>query len=99
MIDIKDMLPLITLLGFIITIASFYNTLKKAERQRAEKETEHHVEQRTLLRGVDDKMMIVSKDVDKISDKLDITSERLTRVEESAKQAHLRINKIEDKGC
>lgn len=97
MIDVKDMLPLITLLGFIITATSFYNTIKKGEQQRVEKETEHHVEQRTLLRGVDDKMIIVSKDVDKISDKLDITSERLTRVEESAKQAHLRINKIEDK--
>lgn len=69
---------------------------KREIKQEVKEETEASVVLRTdmeyLKRGIDD----IRFDIRKQGERLDGQAERLTRLEESAKQAHKRIDKLEN---
>ena len=69
---------------------------KKEIKQETKEETSASVALKTdmeyIKRGIDD----IRFDVRKQGERLDGQAERLTRVEESAKQAHKRIDKLEN---
>ncbi len=102
--EIQTILTLITLLGFVITVANFQAGIKKTneerirkEEEKAKKDTEHHTEIRTRLNGIEAGVQDMRVDFKQIQNEVSGISERVTRVEESAKSAHKRLDKFEGK--
>ena len=86
----------ITAIGLIATlcsVAGFFLGRKKEVKQEGNNEGEMKADMEYLKRRSDDTLLEV-KDINKSISNL---SERVTRVEESAKQAHKRIDRIENK--
>lgn len=102
----STILMLVTLFGFVITASSFQMNIKKAneerirrEEDRAKKQTEHHTELRTRLSsietGVKQMQFDIKVDFKSIENDISGISERITRVEESSKSAHRRLDEYE----
>lgn len=79
-----------TLVGVIGAIAAF----KKSNKEEGMQDAETKATLNYISKGVDD----IRIDMRAQASKLDSFNERLIRVEESAKQAHKRINNIEKVG-
>lgn len=82
---------LFTLTGAIIGILSFNRNRDKDVRNDA---SENAVI-RTKLDVINSGVELIRKDIQKNENRVESLSERVTRVEESSKQAHKRIDSIE----
>jgi hypothetical protein len=83
-----------TLSGIILGWTARAKDVKKEVRKDAEIDTALRTDMEYLKRGVDD----IRLEQRSQGQKMDVFGERLTRVEESSKQAHKRIDRIEQKG-
>lgn len=79
---LTDWLLVVTAAGTIIALISNVVSL----RDRGKKETENIVEMRSDIKHIREKV-----------DKFDDIPERVTKVEESAKSAHKRIDRLEER--
>ena len=87
---------LCTILGVVISVATFYIARKKDVKQETQKDTERIVR-------IDGKLDTIKHNVDEIrldnkdfSKTLSQLGERVTIVEQSTKSAHHRIDNLED---
>lgn len=85
-----------TILGGILGYATFYMNSKKNTKQETKEEV-------SIMTKLDTKLSLISKNVDEIRlDNKDfyksirLLGERVSAVEQSAKQAHHRIDNLED---
>lgn len=87
-----------TLIGTFIGVVSYNYTQKKDEKKDTESTTKNRVELNTkidLLLSNNSEIKGSVKELDKKFDNFkDDVTERLTRVEESCKQAHKRIDRL-----
>lgn len=79
------------LLGWLGFMRKIQNSIKDSIRDEASAGAEIKTDMDYIKRGVDE-MRLEQKDQGR---RFDTLSERVTRVEESAKQAHHRLNRIE----
>jgi len=80
-----------TVFGMIITYFTFMRGRDKSIRQSAEENAKVSTKLDHISRGVDD----IRIDLRSNEKQINNVAERVTRVEESSKQAHLRINDLE----
>mgnify|MGYP001392144136 CR=1 FL=1 len=80
-----------TVFGMVITYFTFMRGRDKTIRHDAEESAKVSTKLDHISRGVDD----IRIDLKSNEKQINNVAERVTRVEESAKQAHLRINKLE----
>lgn len=80
-----------TISGIVLGWSARSREIKKEVRNDAEIETTLRTDLEYLKRGVDD----IRLEQRAQGQRMDAIAERLTRVEESAKQAHKRIDRIE----
>ncbi len=96
--DFTIITALIGVMAALSGIALGWSARTKETKRELKKDTEMDTELRTgmeyLKRGVDD----IRIEQRTQGQRLDIVGERLTRVEESSKQAHKRIDRMEQKG-
>lgn len=85
-----------TILGGIIGYATFFMNSKKNTRQETKEDT-------AMITSIDTKLNLISKNVDEIrldnkdfSKSMNQLGERVSAVEQSAKQAHHRIDNLEE---
>lgn len=83
-----------TLSGIALGWSAKAKEAKKEVRKDAEIDTVLRTDMEYLKRGVDD----IRIEQRSQGQRMDAMGERLTRVEESSKQAHKRIDRIEQKG-
>ncbi|WP_035213383.1 hypothetical protein [Desulfitobacterium hafniense] len=83
-----------TLSGIILGWSAKAKEAKSEVRKDAELDTALRTDMEYLKRGVDD----IRIEQRSQGQRMDAMGERLTRVEESSKQAHKRIDRIEQKG-
>jgi peptidoglycan hydrolase CwlO-like protein len=83
-------IPIITA---VCTLVSFFIGRQAAAKQKGELDGEKHADIQYIKRRVDD-ILLEQKDTNKT---LESHGERITRLEESAKQAHHRIDEINSK--
>lgn len=96
--DFTIVTALIGVMAALSGIALGWSARAKEEKREIKKDTEMDTELRTgmeyLKRGVDD----IRIEQRSQGQRMDAMGERLTRVEESSKQAHKRIDRMEQKG-
>lgn len=80
--------------GFILSYAAFMRNKDNAIRAETKEDAETKAKLDYISKGVDDIRLDIKSQDRKIED----LKERVTRVEESAKQAHKRINDIKEEG-
>lgn len=83
-----------TLSGMVLGWSARAKEAKKEVKKEAEIDTALRTDMEYLKRGVDD----IRLEQRSQGQRMDVVVERLTRVEESSKQAHKRIDRIEQKG-
>lgn len=83
-----------TLSGIVLGWSARAKEAKKEVRKDAELDTALRTDMEYLKRGVDD----IRIEQRSQGQRVDVMGERLTRVEESSKQAHKRIDRMEQKG-
>lgn len=83
-----------TVSGGILGWTARARETKRETKQEAKSEMGLKMDVEYIKRGIDD----VRYEVRSLGQKTDNISERLTRVEESSKQAHKRIDRMEEKG-
>lgn len=76
-----------------LTILTFFSTRKKENAESGSKTGELYSE----LKHINATLTDVRVEINEINHKLDINSERITRTEESVRQAHKRLNTLESK--
>lgn len=82
---IGDWISLVTALGVVVAMVSAIYTLIKSGQKSGNENTETITEMRTDIKHIKNQVDHMSK-----------IPERLTAVEESAKQAHKRIDRLEN---
>lgn len=90
-------LSIISAIGVVVSVFATYKKSKKEDTTQIKITTEKDLLMRTDLEYIKrraDESAVVQK---QIIDKIDNQGERITRVEESVKSAHKRIDTIEDK--
>ena len=94
-IDLKDLVTMVTTAVAIVSLVSMIVTLRRAGRKEIKDETES-------LDGVRNDLKYISRGVDDIRleqraqrDEMGRIAERVTRCEESGKQAHKRLDSLE----
>lgn len=97
--DMSTMIGIVcTIIGTFIGFISYYYTHKKDEKKDTEEVTKNRVQLNTkidLLLSNNSDIKGSVKELDKKFDNFkDDVTERLTRVEESCKQAHKRIDRL-----
>jgi len=80
---LSDWISLITALGVIVAMVTSIFSMTKSSRKEADADTRAVTEMRSDVKHIREKV-----------DKLEDIPERLWAVEESAKQAHIRIDRI-----
>lgn len=83
-----------TILGVAISYLTFQRNKDNAIRAETKEDAETKAKLDYISKGVDDIRLDIKSQDRKIED----LKERVTRVEESAKQAHKRINDIKEEG-
>lgn len=83
-----------TILGVTISYLTFQRNKDNAIRAETKEDAETKAKLDYISKGVDDIRLDIKSQDRKIED----LKERVTRVEESAKQAHKRINDIKEEG-
>ena len=86
-----------TLLGAIITYIVFWNNQKNKVKVETKEETERNVRLEVKLDTISSNVNEIRLENKDFSKSLNQLSERVGKVEESAKSAHKRIDKIEEK--
>lgn len=76
-----------------LSIVTFFYTRKKENMASGNKTGELYSE----LRHINAVLSDVRVEINEINHKMDTNSERITRVEESVRQAHKRLNTLENK--
>lgn len=77
----------------LFAIITFFSTRKKENTEIGNKSGELSAD----LKHMNGTLTDIRIDINEINHKLDINSERITRTEESVKQAHKRLNTLESK--
>lgn len=91
-VEVVSLISLISMVaGIFFGLIGFRRTQKSADREEASKEARMLIEIKTIANGV----VEIRSDVKEVKEELKENRERLIRVEESAKQAHKRIDTLE----
>jgi len=86
--DVSTIIALIPLVAGVCSIVTFFVTRNNERYRNGSKDGELHADIQYIKRRSDD-MLLEQKETNKTLDNL---SERVTRVEESTKQAHKRLD-------
>ena len=91
---VEILLTILTIVTGITTVLNFINI----RRKDGKKENEEDGELKADIHYIKSVLIDVRQETKEINNLLDNHSERLTRVEESCKQAHKRIDELSGKG-